>query len=200
MAKWVSKSGELSLKIAIIGQPGSGKKEIIRSVVEQYNQSALRTVMVSDAEVISSEFILPEPLPDGPFVRVGLKAVSGNPTHQAADQLVLSQCDALVFVVSCDPSQVKECKATLSNLIQNAANIDLNWNEAILVVQYNKAEQYPSTTREDLDSWLGVNVDEVKRYHTKSNSPEQQRLAVDAAIRSLVSKLGRPSADKTAQI
>lgn len=196
MAKWVSKSGELSLKIAIIGQSSSGKKDIIRHVAEQHDQSAPKSVSVSGADVITAEFIWPEPLPDGPFVRIGLQAVSGKPSHKAADQLIMSDCDALVFVVSCDPERKSECKAALSDLMSNAAITGLNWGEAILVLQYNKAEHYPAIAPEALDSCLGVNLDRVQRYHTKSNCPDQQGLAVNAAIRAVITKMSNHHTQK----
>ncbi len=189
MAKWISKSGELELKVAIIGQPDSGKKDIIKGVAEQYDQSVPSSVPVSDAEVINVEFIWPEPLLDGPFVRVRLQGVSGKPLHQAADQLVLSDCDALVFVVSCDPDRQLGCKAALSDLMSNAATTGLDWGETPLVLQYNKAEHYPAITPEDLDSCLGVNLERVQRYHTKSDCPDQQGLAVIAAIKAVVTKM-----------
>lgn len=189
MAKRLSPSGELLLKIAIVGQPDSGKRDIITHVADNYDQSALRTISVSDAEIILAEFILPEPLSDGPFVRVELYAVSGNPLHQAADQLVLSDCDALVFVVNCDPEKILECKAALANLMRNAAHVGLSWGEVVLVLQYNKAQQHPATTIKDIDSWLGVDVDQVERYHTKTDHPHEQGLAVDAAIRGAVAKV-----------
>ncbi|MGB2402736.1 MAG: hypothetical protein ACPIA7_04935, partial [Akkermansiaceae bacterium] len=156
MAKRLSKSGELLLKIAIIGQVDSGKKEIIKNVAEEYDQSALRTALISNAEIIRAEFILPEPLPDGPFVRVELYALSGSPLHQAANQLVMSNCDSLVFVVSCDPKKASACKSALVNLMQNGARVGLDWNEVELVLQYNKAEYFPNTSIEEVDSWLGV--------------------------------------------
>lgn len=195
MAKRLSKSGELLLKIAIVGQPDSGKKEIITNVAEKYNQSALRTISVSNAEIVLTEFILPEPLSDGPFVRVELYTVSGSPLHQAADQLVMSDCDALVFVVSCNPSKVSECKLTLANLMQNAAHVGLDWSEVILVLQYNKAEYFPMTKIDELDAWLGVNLDQVQRFQTRTDQADQQRLAVDAAIRGAIAKIGIPSSE-----
>ena len=49
MAKWGSKIGEkFSIKIAIVGQPNSGKKNIIEYVAEQYDQSALKSASVSE--------------------------------------------------------------------------------------------------------------------------------------------------------
>jgi len=198
MAKRLSPSGELLLKIAIIGQPDSGKRDIITHVANSYDQSALRTISVSDAEIILAEFILPEPLSDGPFVRVELYAVSGSPLHQATDQLVMSGCDALVFVVGCDPEKTSECKAALRSLTQNAALTGLNLGEVVLVLQYNKADGYPMTTMNDMDSLLGVNIDQVERYHTKVKHPNEQGLAVDAAIRGAVANIGLPSAGKTA--
>ena len=196
MAKWVPKSGEVSIKIAIVGQPNSGKKNIVKHVAEQYDQSAIRSASVSDAEIVRAEFIWPEPVPDGPFIRVGLLALSGKPLHQAAEQLLLADCDALVFVVNCDPSKISECKSTLGNLMTNASRIGLDWGEAVLVLQYNNAEQHPNTSQEDLDAWLGVNIERVERYHTTATNREHQVLAVNAAIGAVIAKITQQSAPK----
>ena len=194
MAKWVPKSGEVSIKIAIVGQPNSGKKNIIEYVAEQYDQSALKFASVSGAEIVRTEFIWPEPVADGPFVRVGLLALSEQPLHQAAEQLLLADCDGLVFVVNCDPSKISECKSTLASLMSNASRVGLDWGETMLILQYNNAEQYPNTTPEDLDSWLGVNIERVERYHTESNNRDHQVLAVNAAIRGVIAKITQQSA------
>ena len=194
MAKWVPKSGEVSIKIAIVGQPNSGKKNIIEYVAEQYDQSALKSASVSGAEIVRTEFIWPEPVADGPFVRVGLLALSEQPLHQAAEQLLLADCDGLVFVVNCDPGKISECKSTLASLISNASRVGLDWGETMLILQYNNAERYPITRPEDLDSWLGVNVERVERYHTESNNRDHQVLAVNAAIRGVIAKIAQQSA------
>ena len=76
----------------------------------------------------------------------------------------------------------------------NASRIGLDWGETILVLQYNNAERHPNTRPEDLDSWLGVNVERVERYHTESNNRDHQVLAVNAAIGAVIGKITRQSA------
>lgn len=77
--------------------------------------------------------------------------------------------------------------------MSNASSIGLDWGETLLVLQYNNAERHPNTSPEDLDSWLGVNVERVERYHTESNNREHQVLAVNAAIGAVIGKITRQS-------
>lgn len=189
MAQLDSAADEITLKAAIVGQPLSGKKNIIKHIAAQYDQSALKSQVVSEAEIIRTEFIWPEPLSTGPFVRVRLLALSGKPLHQAAEQLLLADCDALIFVVNCNPTLISESQASLAGLMANANYSGLNWGDIKLVLQYNNAESYPHVKPSDLDSWLGVNTAQVERYHTQSDLAEHHGLAVDAAIRGVIAKM-----------
>ena len=78
--------------------------------------------------------------------------------------------------------------------MSNASRVGLDWGETMLILQYNNAERYPNTRPEDLDSWLGVNVERVERYHTESNNRDHQVLAVNAAIRGVIAKIAQQSA------
>ena len=180
---------EITVKAAIVGQPLSGKKNIIEQVAARYEQSAMKSQLVSEAEIIRTEFIWPEPLPNGPFIRVKLLALSGKPVHRAAEQLLLSDCDALVFVVNCNPTLISESQASLASLMANARFTGLNWGDIKLVLQYNNAESYPHVKPGDLDAWLGVNTEQVERYHTQSDLNEHHGLAVDAAIRGAIAQM-----------
>ena len=196
MAKRNTGAHEVTIKVAIIGQPQSGKKDIIGHVAAQYEQSALRSAMVSEADIIRAEFIWPEPAPGGPFVRIRIFALTGEPFHQAPEQLLLSGCDALVFVVNCNPSKISESRSALVNLMANADLARLDWGETTMVLQYNNAETYANINPEELDSWLGVNTGQVQRYLTHSNKTEELGVAVDAAIQRVISKISDQAAAK----
>jgi hypothetical protein len=199
MARQDTRAGEVTVKIAIIGQALSGKKNIIHRVAGHYDQSALRSMAVSQAEIIRTEFIWPEPVSDGPFIRVRMLALSGKPVHQAGEQLLLADCDALVFVVDCNPSSIAESRSALRNLMTNAGLTGLNWAQTKLILQYNKAESYPNIKPEDLDSWLGINTERVERFLTHSDNADHQVLAVDAAIRGVIATMTGPSPAKAVE-
>ncbi|MGB1873884.1 MAG: hypothetical protein ACPH5P_02675 [Akkermansiaceae bacterium] len=194
MTKRKTGAEEITIKIAIIGQPLSGKKNIIRQVAAQYGQSALKSQMVSGADIVRAEFIWPEPVSGGPFIRVRIFALIGEPFHQAAEQLLLSGCDALVFVVNCNPSKISESRSALVNLMANADLAGLDWGATTMVLQYNNAETYANINPEELDAWLGVNTDQVQRYLSHSNKKEELGVAVDAAIRGVISGLSEQAA------
>ncbi|MCP5534986.1 MAG: hypothetical protein H7A51_01995 [Akkermansiaceae bacterium] len=189
MAKWATESGEVGIKVAVIGQPGSGKGSIVRQLANFHGQSAVRTGTVSEAEVIRTEFIWPDPLPDGPFVRVRVFALSGRPCHQAAEQLLLVDSDALVFVVDCDPSYIAESRDCLISLMANAKHVGLNWAETVTVMQYNRAERYPQLKPHELDAWLGIVNGKVARFITSSNDGENLGVAVNEAVQKVISRL-----------
>lgn len=187
---------EITIKIAIIGQPLSGKQNIIRQVAAQYGQSALRSQTVSGADIVRAEFIWPEPVSGGPFIRVRIFALIGEPLHQAAEQLLLSGSDALVFVVNCNPSKISDSRSALVNLMANADLAGLDWGQTTMVLQYNNAETYANINPEELDEWLGVNTEQVQRYLTHSNKTEELGVAVDAAIKGVITRLGDQAVSK----
>ena len=143
MAKWSSDKGEVTIKVAVVGQHGAGKRAIIQEVAAARGHATLRTGFVSDAEVARTEFIWPEPIPDGPFVKVKLFGLIGNPVHEAAEQMMLMDADAIVFVVDCDVNAIAASRDKLIAMMGNATHVGLDWQSVVVVMQYNRAERYP---------------------------------------------------------
>ncbi len=197
MARWKNDTGEVTVKIAIVGQPGSGKGSIIRSLATAHTQAAVRTGLVSEAEVLRTEFIWPDPIPDGPFVRVKAFALSGNPTHQAAEQLLLEGADALVFVVDCDPEYISGSRDCLLALMSNAGHVGLDWGETAVVMQYNRSERYPQMNVGEVDAWLGVDPGQVARYVTISDAGENLTVAANDAICKVITRLTKQTEENS---
>ncbi|MFK7911221.1 MAG: Rab family GTPase [Akkermansiaceae bacterium] len=199
MAKWSSDKGEVAIKIAVVGQAGSGKKSIVQAVAAARGQATLRTGFVSGAEVARTDFIWPEPLPDGPFVKVRVFGITGNPFHEAAEQLMLTDADAVVFVVDCDANAISASRDKLIAMMGNATHVGMDWQSTIVVMQYNRAERYPQLKPDDLDQWLGIKEANVARYLTSSNSGENLCVAVNEAARKTIRKLQEEDAHPQSQ-
>jgi len=156
MARWLQDAGEVGIKVAIVGQPGSGKDGILRHLADTQGQASVRTGQISEAEVLRTEFIWSEPVLGGLFARVRVFAISGHPAHQAAEQMLLLDADAIVFVVDCDPRFIEGSRECLLAMMSNAEHAGVDWKETVVVMQYNHAERYPDFKPHDLDVWLGV--------------------------------------------
>ena len=189
MAKWAKDSGEVSIKVAVVGQAGSGKSMILSQLASSHSQAAVRSGAISEAEVTRTEFIWPEPIENGPFVRVRVFALSGKPAHQAAEQLMLMNADAMVFVVDCDPRYIAGSRDSLLAMMANAAHVGLDWGESIIVMQYNRAERYPHMKPQELDAWLGIEDGKIARYITSSKSEQGLEVAVNDAVQKVIAKL-----------
>jgi len=183
MAKWTEDRSEVVVKIAVVGQPGSGKKTILNQLAASQGQASVRTAELSGAEVARTEFIWREPLPDGPFVRVRVFALCGTPVSQAAEQCLLTQADAVVYVVNCHPKTITASRECLLGMLENAGHVGIDWNQSIVVMQYNQADRYPNFKPSDLDGWLGVNDGAVSRHITATKSDDLGVAIMDASAK-----------------
>lgn len=177
------------MKIAIVGQAGSGKCRILSHLANTHGQAAVRTTVVSNVEVSRTEYIVSDPLEDGSFVRVRVFAISGIPSHQAAEQLVLSGCDGLVFVADCDPRYISDSRECLLNVLTNAHAVGLDLTKISVAVQYHRAERYPNFNPQDLDGWLGIEQGKVARYITTSDGDHGSDAAVNGVVEKAVANL-----------
>ncbi len=189
MAKWAKDAGELSIKIAVVGQAGSGKSSILRELATSHGQASVRMVTLSEAEVARTEFIWPEPITDGPFVRVRVFALSGEPQHQAAEQLMLESADGMVFVVDCDPRYIAASRDSLLAMMANASYAGVDWGKMVVVMQYNRAERYPHLQPQELDKWLGIEDGKVARFITSSTGKNGLGVAVNDVVKKVIARL-----------
>ena len=192
MPKWSKDKREVKVKVALVGQSGSGRRDIIQQLAMDHGHAALRTGTVSETEVARTEFIWPDPLdplPGGPFVKVRVFALVGNPLHEAAEQVILMDADAIVFVVDCSPDKISNSRDRLIAMMSNATHVELDWDKTVVVMQYHRADRYPNFKPDDLDQWLGIKEGNVARFMTRSNGNTELCVAVDAAVEKMICRL-----------
>lgn len=194
MAHEVRGQNEVVIKVAILGQVGAGKSKILSAVATAHGQADVRTTSLSGAEVLRTEFSWPDLLPDDSSLRVRVFALTGQPMHQAAEQCLLADVDAIIYVVNCAPDTISASRECLLAMIQNAAKVGLDWANTVMVMQYNRADLYPGFKPSDLDRWLGITQNNVPRYITGEQG-ENQGVAVNDAIAKVVAKLGQAVAE-----
>ncbi|MBK1829187.1 hypothetical protein JIN77_00475 [Verrucomicrobiaceae bacterium R5-34] len=182
------------IKVAILGQVGAGKSKILSAVATAHGQADVRTTSLSGAEVLRTEFSWPDLLPDDSSLRVRVFALTGQPMHQAAEQCLLADVDAIIYVVNCAPDTISASRECLLAMTQNAAKVGLDWANTVMVMQYNRADLYPGFKPSDLDRWLGITQNNVPR-HITGEQGENQGVAVNDAIAKVVAKLGQAVAE-----
>ncbi len=204
MARWQNNIGEVVIKVVITGQPESGKASILRHLAQSHGQSAVKTGGVSEAHILRTEYICAEPLPDGPFVRVKVFALSGHPFHQAAERLLLEGADAIVFVADCDPKHIIESRDYLLSMMDNASHANVDLNEIAIAVQYSRVDRNPDFRPAELDAWLGIEAGRVARYMSSATTPDTLSQAVDAVVdkvqRQLLAEMNPPSGQEEAPL
>jgi len=193
MAHQVRGSSEIAIKIAVLGQVGAGKLQILSQVADFHGHAHVRTTALSGAEVARTEFVWPESLPDGGSVRARVFALTGSPQHQAAEQCLLADADAIVFVVNCAPDTISASRDCLLAMTQNAAKAGVDWAKTVMVMQYNRADHYPGFKPSDLDGWLGIANNNVPRHITSSQG-QDLGIAVNDAVSKVTVKLSQQSA------
>lgn len=193
MAHQVRGGSEVTIKVAVLGQVGAGKLQILRHVAEFHGHAHVRTTALSGAEVARTEFLWPEALPDGGSVRIRVFALTGTPLHQAAEQCLLADADAIVYVVNCAPDTISSSRNCLLAMTQNAAKAGVDWANTVMVMQYNRADLYPGFRPSDLDGWLGIANNNVPRHITSSQGLDLS-IAVNDAVAKVIGKLNQQPA------
>ena len=169
-------------KIVLTGVPGSGKAAILQQMADRYAHSSVRVGDVGGGEVFRTDFFWPESLGDGRRLRVRLFAVSGSPSYNAVDELLLGGCDGIVFVTNVSAEGLVKGRDSLRTLVFNAGRNSYELDSRPIVFQYTKVDRYPGFRPELADEALGIPAGSVARFATGSRSGEDVCQAVEWVV------------------
>ena len=154
-------------KLVIVGQPHSGKEEILKSFAGLVGSQVAEGI-IGDTRVIRSR------VKDGELGKTGwqheidLFAVVGEAPLNAASQLVMSGCDALLVVIDCRPNHVNHSREVLQAMVDNLRRNKLDPAFLPIVLQYHRSDLNPAFDAHKLDVWLGVDGSDLTRISTSS--------------------------------
>lgn len=178
-------------KLVLTGVPGSGKSAILQQVADRYAHSSVRVGDVGGAEVFRTDFFWPDSLPDGRRLRIRLYAVSGSPSYNAVDELLLVGSDGIVFVTSAAPEALARGREALRALVFNAGRTGYDLGSRPIVFQYTRVDQELGFQPEAADEALGVPPGSVARFASGSRAGEDVCQAVEWAVEWIVRELGK---------
>ena len=157
-----------TVKVALVGVPGSGKSSILRNIADRVAGAGVRVGEMAGAKVFRTEFFWPEPLSDGSRMAVQLFALSGMPIYNAAFELLMAKCDGLVFVADAAGGRSDHARSALRTMVFNAERHGMNLSELPVAMQYHRTDLHPGFRAEQLDSELGVAPGSVPRFATST--------------------------------
>lgn len=176
----------VTVKVALIGQPGSGKAEILREITRQQGNAAISVGELPGAELHRAEISWTEPLSNGYRLIIKAYTLSGIPTFGSATQLMIRDADGFLFVLDYGTSRPEEAREQLQLLVDSARRNGQNLTALPFFLQYHFYERNPQLAPEQMDQTIGIPPGSLPRYCTCANSVEAPASAPFLALVSYV--------------
>lgn len=179
---------ELVVKVVLTGLPESGKAVVLRHIAHRRAHDSISAGEFAGGAVHATEFYWPEQLTDGRRLRVRLFALSGRPAYNAVHELLVADCDGLVFVADVRPERLAEAQEAFRGTAFNVGRSGRDLKTIPLVLQYHHRGVAPEFDLDKMDRWLGVEPGSVERL-TACYPREEDDLC--AGVEQVVKRIAR---------
>ena len=176
---------QVDAKLVLTGVAGSGKAAILRQMAQRYAHDSVLTGEAAGAQVLRTGFYWPEPLGNGGRLRVELYAVSGAPSFNALNELLLERCAGLVFVADVREEKLYEAREALRTLIFNAGRNRFELDAMPVALHYTGTGRHPGFRPGQMDQWLGIPPGSVPRFVSASTEDGPLCEAVEWVVRKI---------------
>ncbi len=177
-------------KIVLTGVAGSGKGAILRQMARRYAHDSVLTGEVAGARVLRTGFYWPGLLGNGGRLRVELFALSGAPSFNAVDELLLERCTGLVFVADVREEKLYEAREALRTLIFNAGRNRFELDARPVALHYTGTDRHPGFQPGQMDQWLGIPPDSVPRFVSATTADGPLCEAVEWVVKKIAVEAG----------
>lgn len=164
-----SQNREIRVKYAVLGLPGSGKKQILGEWVKSQTCGEFFRFQVSEAEVIKGTFHWDETPREGWKFQVEVLSTHGWVEYSAIQELLLREMDGLVFVVPVDPSRGEEIRSFFYQIGQLLHRQGRSMRDFPMVIHCHGIEQLPGFQSAMIDDLLGIPSESVFHVETRSD-------------------------------
>lgn len=172
MAHIDHESRTVAVKIALVGQPASGKAEILREIASQLGGVAVTEGSLPGAKIYRAEIPWDESLGNGYRLIIKAYTLSGEPTFGSATQFVMNDADAFLFVADYGTENPKEAREQMQSLVDAARRNNQDLAAMPFFLQYHFFERNPALPPERMDEAIGIPPGSLPRYCTCANSTE----------------------------
>ncbi len=175
-----SQVGGLQAKLAVVGVPDCGKRQILQDWSTRQGQGEIFHELVSEVSVFRAPFLWKELPRPGWTMLLEAFTTDGEIPYSAVQEMLLDDVDGIVFVAPVDSSRAVMIRESLVGLGQVLARHRQHLGEIPLVMHYHQAEKMPDFDPKSLDDFLGVPQGSVPTVVTRSDdgSPLTASLAI----------------------
>jgi len=149
---------ELLCKIVYYGPGLGGKTTNLQYIFNQVPEKYRGNLTSVDTKGDRTLFFDLLPLDYGKFrgfsVRLQLYTVPGQVIYNASRRIVLKGSDGVVFVADSQAGRMEDNICSIKNLADNLRQYGIDWETVPTVLQYNKRDQNPICSIEELNQAL----------------------------------------------
>lgn len=185
-----SRSGELRAKLALVGVPNCGKRQILRDWADQQGRGELYHERISDASVFRAPFSWTDlPRPDW-NMSVEVFTTHGVVAYSAIEEMLLEEVDGVAFVAPVDSSRAVEIRDSLVRLGQVMSRHGKSLGDFPMVMHYHQAELMPGFNPGTLDEFLGVPRELIPNVVTRSDDGSPLTASLAILLKKLMEEAG----------
>lgn len=180
---------QVSVKVALTGAADTGKLAVLHAIASRYGFATVRDHVVGSTSVHRVEWTEPDTLPDGRFLNVAIHSLTGHPSYNAAEELLVRSAAGIVFVADVDPAKFQATWDSLMRLSENTKRNGYNLRAVGVAIQYHRVDLHPGFDATEFDAKLGVPRGAIPRFISTSQQPDAEGLAFDSVMAQIKNRL-----------
>lgn len=160
------------LRLAVLGAPGAGKHELLRFIALRKGVGEPWSERLGDLAYHRVEWTEDALGGDEPR-EVIARCIVNTPVYQAANELLVRDADAMIFLFDVREAKLKSSWLALQEVAEAARRSGFDFRDRPLVLQYHRGDMQPGFDLGRMDAWLGVPPDaRITRVATSSDVPD----------------------------
>lgn len=194
---------EIQFKVVYYGPALCGKTTnlaYIHSQIQPENKGDLVSLATAADRTLFFDFLpLQAVVIKGFKTKFQLYTVPGQVIYNATRQLVLRSIDGVIFVADSQWDKMEENVESLSNLRENLAKQNMNFDDIPSVIQFNKRDLPDIAPVDYMDFLLNNGAKKVKTYEVISTTGQNVFAALNTVSQLLLYKFTKDNASGSSQ-
>ncbi|MGJ8696339.1 MAG: GTPase domain-containing protein [Verrucomicrobiaceae bacterium] len=165
-------SQEIRVKLALMGPPGGGKIDILRSWSEQEGSGPLHHQKVGETDVYRASWKWSGVPESGWSLGLSAYTTAGVVDFNAITEMLLDGVDGIIFVAPVDSNRAEEIRKSLQTVAFNLKRHHRQLGDIPVTMHYHRSELMPGFDPKMLDQFLGIEGGKVPSFVTRSQGDD----------------------------